>query len=267
MTALTVACADGASLEVQAEGSGPDLLLVSGLGGTAAYWNPVVPHWSRGYRVIRLDQRGIGASSRGEAPCTIDQLAEDCLRVLDALESRSAVMVGHSTGGCILQALALRAPERARALILSGAWARPSRYLAELFAARLRLLRLSPTEYVAMAAFLSYPPAWIEENWSEVAAGMARAPDTPEARRVVEERIAALTSFDRSADLHRIACPTLVVGAEDDQIVPAFMQRDLAGRIAGAALRLLPSGGHFFTVTRRQDFVGIVDSWLREHLA
>ena len=172
-------------------------------------------------------------------------------------------MLGHSTGGCILQALALRAPERVAALVLSGAWARPSRYLTELFTARLRVLQLSASEYAAMAAFLSYPPAWIEENWPQIEAGISRTtPDSPEAKRVVEERIAALMSFDRSGEIGAIARPILVIGAEDDQVVPGFMQRDLAARLKGAELRMLPSGGHFFPVTRRQDFLHAVGSWL-----
>lgn len=121
MTTLNVSCPDGAMLCVSVEGTGPDLLLISGLGGTAGFWNPVAKAWSDRFRVIRLDQRGIGASSRGTAPCTIEQLAKDCIRSLDAVGSDTAIMVGHSTGGCILQELALRAPERVAALVLSGA--------------------------------------------------------------------------------------------------------------------------------------------------
>jgi aminoacrylate hydrolase len=267
MTSLQVSCPDGTLLSVRREGTGPDLLLVSGLSGTAGFWDPVAAPWAERFRVVRLDQRGIGASSRGTAPCTIEQLADDCLRSLDAVGSGTAIMLGHSTGGCILQALALRAPERVAALVLSGAWARPSRYLMELFAARLRLLQISPREYAAMAAFLSYPPAWIEANWAQVEAGISRTtPQTAEAKRVVEERIAALTSFDRSAEIGAIARPTLVIGAEDDQVVPAFMQRDLAARLTDAQLRLLPSGGHFFPVTRAQDFLNSVESWLDQRL-
>jgi aminoacrylate hydrolase len=262
MPARSVALADGAVLAAQADGEGPDLLLVSGLGGTAAFWNAAAAHWGRRFRVIRMDQRGIGASSRGTAQCTIDRLAEDCLRVLDAFGSKRAIMLGHSTGGCILQALALAAPERVERLVLSGAWARPSRYLTELFAARLRLLELSPRDYAAMAAFLSYPPAWIEENWNKVAPTIANPPESDAARQVIRERIAALTGFDRSAEISRIAIPSLVIGAEDDQVVPAFMQRDLAQRIPGADLRLLDGGGHFFPVSRTQAFTAEVDGWL-----
>lgn len=124
------------------------------------------------------------------------------------------------------------------------------------------MLRVSPREYATMAAFLSYPPAWIEDHWTQIEAGIASTPDTPEAKQIVEERIAALTAFDRSAEIGRIALPSLVIGAEDDHVVPGFMQRDLATRLTNAELRMLSSGGHFFPVTRTQDFLHVVGSWL-----
>ena len=89
--AFAVATPDGAVLQASAEGEGPALLLVSGLGGTAGFWDANATTLARSFRVIRFDQRGIGASTRGTAPCTIDQLALDCLAVLDA--------AGHRTGG------------------------------------------------------------------------------------------------------------------------------------------------------------------------
>ena len=64
---------DGACLKVFTQGAGTPLLLISGLGGTAAYWNPCLPALTAAHRVIRLDQRGIGASTRGTAAVTIDQ--------------------------------------------------------------------------------------------------------------------------------------------------------------------------------------------------
>ncbi|MEI7571475.1 MAG: hypothetical protein WCJ34_18730, partial [Alcaligenaceae bacterium] len=61
---------DGACLKVFTEGAGTPLLLISGLGGAAAYWNPCLPALTPAHQVIRLDQRGIGASTRGTAAVT-----------------------------------------------------------------------------------------------------------------------------------------------------------------------------------------------------
>src|SRR5215207_3181939 len=84
MAASTLRLEDGAALAVQVDGEGRDLLLVTGLGGTAAFWEPVVaPLRERGFRVIRFDQRGIGASTRGADAVDIDGLAEDSFAVLE----------------------------------------------------------------------------------------------------------------------------------------------------------------------------------------
>ena len=76
MTSSLATLPDGARLAVHTEGEGPALLLVSGLGGTAAFWSPLLPLLAPRFRVIRFDQRGIGASTRGSAPVTIDRLAD-----------------------------------------------------------------------------------------------------------------------------------------------------------------------------------------------
>lgn len=76
MAATTLRLEDGAEIAVQVDGDGRDLLLVTGLGGTAAFWEPVVaPLRERGFRVIRFDQRGIGASTGGSGAVDIDRLA------------------------------------------------------------------------------------------------------------------------------------------------------------------------------------------------
>lgn len=260
--AFSVTTPDGAVLQAFAEGDGPALLLVSGLGGTAGFWKSNTATLARSVRVIRFDQRGIGASTRGSAPCTVDQLALDCLSVLDAAGVERAVLLGHSTGGCIGQALARSAPERLGGLILSATWLKPSHYMSALFGARRAILSENPQAYAATAVLISYPPAWLEANWSVYEAAIAAAPVAAEARLVVRERIDALLSFDGSVDIAALTMPVLVLGARDDMIVPAFLQEDLATALPGARKILLDSGGHFFPVSRPDAFTAKVVEWI-----
>ena len=255
MTARPVDLPDGARLAPSLEGRGRDVLLVSGLGGTAGFWGPALPGLAGRFRVARFDQRGIGGSSRGEAACTIDRLAEDCLAVADALGLERPVLVGHSTGGAIGQALARMAPDRLGGLVLSATWLRPSRYMTALFQTRRRILDLDPAAYAETGAILGYAPAWLEQHWATYEAATAKPPATEAARQVVRERIDALLAFDGSADAASLALPTLVLGARDDTIVPAFLQEELAAALPRPAVTLYPDGGHFFPVTRTEDFV------------
>ena len=254
---------DGASLRAWSRGSGPvTLLLVSGLGGTGGFWKGTADALGERFRVLRFDQRGIGASSRGDAPCTIETLARDCLGVLDAAGVGRCMLLGHSTGGCIGQAVARLAPERLDGLILSASWLKPGRYMRALFEARRTVLETAPEAYAASAALLAYPPSWLEANWSVFESAVANAPASPEARRIVRERIDALLAFDGSPDLAALTQPCLVLGARDDMIVPAFLQEELARTLPQARLAMLEHGGHFFPLTRPEAFVAAVAGWM-----
>src|ERR1700681_199878 len=95
-------------LDYERSGSGPPLLLIMGMSGTALHWGePFLELLRRDFDVIAYDHRGVGASSRLEGPITIGELAEDASGLLSALEIDSAHVLGISMGGMIAQELAL----------------------------------------------------------------------------------------------------------------------------------------------------------------
>lgn len=255
---------DGAELAVFTDGDGPDLLLVSGLAGTAAYWDPIVPELAKSFRVIRLDQRGTGRSTRGSGDATtITGLAEDCFEVLDAVDSKRTLLVGHSTGGVILQSMALMHEASIAGLVLSGTWAKPNKYMTELFRSRAAMLKAVPKEYAAMVAFLGSPADWLNTHWPAYQSMVDAAPVTIAQQEVLTERIAAIVDFDRSSEIGAIKVPILVQGAEDDLIVPAFLQRELHTLLPKAELAMLASGGHFFPTTRPSAFIDSIKGFAR----
>ena len=260
----TIRLADGADLRVFEQGTGTPLLLISGLGGAAGYWAPCLPALTAQHRVIRLDQRGIGASTRGTAFCSIDQLADDCIAVMDHLAVQSAIIVGHSTGGCITQAIALRSPQHAKAFVLTGTWAKPNRYMQELFKLRKALLHSDPVAYAVSATFFSHEPGWLNANWSAFETARAAAPVSKAAQDIVSERIDAIMAFDRSSEVAKITAPVLNIGARDDLIVPAFLQEEIATLMPASTLHLLNDGGHFFPTTRCPLFTDAILRWLAQ---
>ena len=110
-----------------------------------------------------------------------------------------------------------------------------------------------------MLAFLGYPPDWLDRHWAFYRTLVDNAPVKPEQQHAVTERIAALLTFDRSAELGKIKLPTLVQGAEDDLIVPGFLQHELHALMPGSALSMMANGGHFFPVSRPEAFVRAID--------
>ena len=258
----SIKLADGATLGCFVEGSGPDVLLVTGLGGTAAFWAPIVARLKDHFRVITADARGIAASTRGTAKVDIDRLSLDCFAILDAVGSKRAAIVGHSTGGVIAQTMGLMQPERISGLGLSGTWVKADRYMHGLFRSRLEVLRLAPQEYAVGTMFVGYPAGWLKDNWQAHESALKAYPATRQAQDVIAERIAAILAFDRSAEIGRLKMPVLVNGAEDDQIVPAYLQRDLAAAIPAAQLHMLATGNHFYPLTRTTEFVDVLGGWV-----
>jgi pimeloyl-ACP methyl ester carboxylesterase len=252
---IRVKTSDGAVLHAYCEGNGPVLFLISGLGGTAGFWTPVAQHLAARFTILRFDQRGIAGSTRGTAPCSIATLARDSICVLDAFGINQATVLGHSTGGCIVQCMATMAATRLQRAILSATWIQAGPYMHALFSMRKGLLTTAPEAYSQSAALLSYPPRWLQEHWSVFEKAEAGAPCNDQDKTIIAERIDALLAHDGHEMIKALTMPTLILGAEDDIIVPPLHQNELAALMPESQITMLPTGGHFFPVTRTETFV------------
>jgi len=251
---LEIKTSDGAILHASCEGNGPILMLISGLGGTAGFWNPVAQRLASQFTIVRFDQRGIAESTRGTKPCTTMTLAQDSLHVLDAFDIPRATVLGHSTGGCIAQCMASMAGERLERAILSATWIKAGAYMRALFSMRQSLLATAPQAYAETAALLSYPAAWLQEHWAVFEKAVAGTPRNEHGKTIIAERIDALLAHDGQEMLKALTMPTLLLGAEDDIIVPSLHQRELAAALPAAQLHMMEQGGHFFPVTQTERF-------------
>ena len=151
---LFVNVADGVQLEVlDWGGSGRPVVLLHGLGGTSHGFDDFAPKLAERYRVIGITRRGVGASTLAESGYDLPRRAEDVLRVLDALEIDSSVVVmGHSMGGEELNELGARHSDRIAGLV----------YLDAAFD---RTLEPQP-EFDAVQNALPEPPSARPENFT-----------------------------------------------------------------------------------------------------
>ena len=212
-----------ARLYYEEAGGGEPLLLVPGLSGRGSFWANQVTDFARDFRVIVHDHRGTGRSTHSRIHYSVEQMADDVLRLMDALGLESAHLVGHSTGGAIGQVIALEHPGRLRSLVLSATWAGPDPYFRRLFESRKGVLLSQGVEaYVRASALFMTPPAWISANDAlleqQHAAALAEAAPV----EVTVSRIDAILRHDRRARLVDIGTPTLVIVAQDDVITPRF---------------------------------------------
>ncbi|MFA7666731.1 MAG: alpha/beta hydrolase [Burkholderiaceae bacterium] len=236
-------------LEYSETGHGEPLVLSPGLAGRSAFWSNQLAALASRYRVITYDHRGCGASDPAPAPVSVATMAQDLLALLDALGLERASVIGHSTGGAICQHLAVHAPERLDRIVLSCSWTARDAYMRSLFHVRKRVLEsCGLDDYGTIGSLFLYPPRHLHEH-PELLEPKAH-PDPEAFIQTMSRRIDAILAFDCRADLGRIRVPTLVIGAVDDTLTPAYFSRELAERIPDARLVLLPYGGHYCPVVQ-----------------
>lgn len=259
-----LALPDGDRLHYDVHGSGPPLLLVSGLGGIADFWATHIAPLTERFTVITHDHRGTGRSSLPHFDYSVEQMAGDVLALMDGLGIDRADLVGHSTGGAIGQVIAIDRPERLNRLVISASWPGHDAYFDMLFDMRAKVLKtLGPEDYLRTSALFMKTPGWLAANPqdmqpppAEMRALMMADPDC------TLRRIAAIRAFDRRADLHRITTPTLVTGAENDMVTPVHLSHELARLIPGAGLDIVADAGHFYPQTHRDQFLAQLDRFL-----
>lgn len=254
----TLHASDDCRVHYETTGEGAPLVLIPGLGGDGRFWAGVAPLLADRFRLIVVDHRGAGRSDRPAGPYSIDRIARDVVEILDAEAIARADLVGHSTGGTVVQTLALDAPDRVGRIVISGSWPAPDARFRLLFEARLALLEKDQPEiYQVFTHVLGYTADWLAAHEGELAAAVEAAPVTLAPLEVTAARIRMLLDFDRSADLGRIAAPALVIGAREDEMVPFYHTEQLARLIPAARLEAVP-GAHFFPRTEPAAFAALV---------
>lgn len=261
--------------EERGEPGAPAILLIMGLGTQLIAWpDPFVDGLvAAGFRVIRYDNRDVGLSTHLDgAPAvhpllalaatrlrlrfplayTLTDMAADAVGLLDALGIARAHVVGASMGGMIAQLVAANWPERVISLVSvmssSGAPGLPgpdARLRRALLARRpARPTRAQAiTASTAMLELISFPdPARPPGAFAE-AAGRAfdRGYDPTGARR---QLLAIIADGSRVGRLGRIKAATLVVHGHADRLVPSAAGEDVAKRIAGSRLVVVPEMAH-----------------------
>jgi pimeloyl-ACP methyl ester carboxylesterase len=268
--------ANGIGIEVEDEGlpGGEPLLLIMGLGMQLTAWPDELVQGlvSRGFRVLRMDNRDAGLSQGFDhlgmpnvaaaalrytlhlpvaTAYGIADMAEDALGVLDALGIAKAHICGASLGGMVAQHLAAKHPQRVKSLNLVMTTSGSRRLQQPSLRVRRALLgRPAGRDPAAVAAHLqkvlavigspAYPPD--PERLRQRLEANARRAFRPAG--TARQIIAVAADGDRTPLLPRISAPTRIIHGEADPLVPVDAGRDLLQRIRGAVGDFIPGMGH-----------------------
>jgi poly(3-hydroxyoctanoate) depolymerase len=257
---------DGIRLRTSVRGSGPPLLLITGIGASLDLAEPFeVELVARGLQVVSFDAPGVGQSTPYLIPRRMPGIARTVHKMAEQLGYDRMDVLGVSLGGVVAQQLAHQSPTLVRRLVLASTGAGLGGVPGS---PRVLLALATPRRY--------YQPDYYRRIAGRVYGGLARTdPDAllrGSVARFVEwpslrgylSQLYAISGWTSLPWLHKLTQPTLVLNGDDDPIVPLVNGRMLAWRIPDARLHIVRGGGHLFLLERPAETAELVAEFLSD---
>jgi pimeloyl-ACP methyl ester carboxylesterase len=233
---------DEVTIHYEERGDGPAFIYCHGLGGSGEGFERDDMDWfAARFRTVSWDNRGLGRSSAA-AKYSLPRYAADLDGLLGHLGIERAIVMGVSWGGVLVQRFALDYPERCAAIVLDSTSSEVNVAASENWYARGELARLGP-EAVAKR---EYVPAFAGHATvsSESAPGRTVADQHIDSYVAQSRATASLREHPLTPELHRITCPTLVVGGGADRVAGAGGSVIISRAIPRAQLEVVEDAGH-----------------------
>ncbi|WP_142502143.1 pyrimidine utilization protein D [Klebsiella sp. 2680] len=229
----------------------PVVVLSAGLGGAGGYWLPQRTALEAQYQLVSYDHNGTGENG-GPLPAdySMATMAEELYAALQGAGIMRFVLVGHALGALIGLQLALDYPEAISALVLVNGWLKLSPHTRRCFQVRERLLHAGGVQaWVEAQPLFLYPAEWMASRQPRLEAEDALAISHFQGKDNLFKRLNALKQADFSRRAAEITCPTFIISAADDLLVPASCSRVLQEAIPGSQRVEMAWGGHACNVT------------------
>lgn len=225
-------------------GKGEPVILLHGGLANSNYWGHQVPALAERYRVIVMDSRGHGRSTRDERPYGYELMATDVIGLMDFLKIPKAAVVGWSDGAILGLEIAIRHRARLSKLFAFAANSDPS---------GVKDVEKSPvfTAFIARA----------EKEYEALSA-------TPGQYKSFVEQISRMWATQphyTAADLKGITTPTWIVDADHDEAIKRENTEFMAAEIPGAGLLIQPEVSHFSFLQDPAQFTWDVMHFLARH--
>jgi len=255
-------------------GQGKPILFISGTSQTKDAWEPTLLSQlaATNHTVIVFDNRGIGETTVGTKPFSIEQFANDTAGLLDALQVEKADVLGASLGSFVAQELTINYPQKVDRLILHAGFCGGNETIyASGQAAETIMILSSPqvlqnmtAEQQAMIlAQIMFPPEWLEEHPEILNAVIQLAPSRSASPEIIQQQGLASGTWKGSCDrLANITQPTLLIVGDQDLLAPAANSIMMAQRIPNSWLVIIQGTGHGMMLQVPNEFSAIIQTFL-----
>ena len=231
---------------------GPPIVFSNSLGANITMWQPQVDHFKSDFRVIRYDHRGHGKSEVTPGPYSFEQLCNDAVALMDALNIERAHFVGLSMGGMTALGLALDHPDRLLSICSANCVATIPAEGLKIWDERIAAITAGGLEPIldgTLQRWFTEPT--IKTRPEEMAAVRSMIAATP-----VKGYLGccgALKQLNYLERLGQIELPTLFISGMHDQGAPVAAMREMQKRVAGSVYVELDAA-HVSNIERPQEF-------------
>ncbi len=256
-------------IRYQQIGEGPDLLLIHGVPGSLEDWHPIMNKLASKFRVTIYDRPGQGFSSAYNIGHTTEHNAKIALGLIDTLQLKNVVVIGHSYGGSVVMAMAVKNPPEVKAFITIAGAPYPLTNMDPLF----HLVKI-PIFGRGLAAISSsiLGPGMIKEgveqafypNLNAIDANytVKRIPIWMQTKTIVgmaREETNLTEDLNKIAPLYKeISKPFFIVHGEEDRLVPSNDSKQLHKVIEHSELTIFKYTGHQVQFVRPDEVIAII---------
>jgi 3-oxoadipate enol-lactonase len=233
-------------LNYRLEGDGEEtIVLVNGLADDLGTWEYQADDFiAGGFRVLRFDNRGIGASSKPAGPYSSRMLADDAKALVDHLGVTDFHLMGISMGGMIVQEYALAYPDDLRSVTMACTYAAPGPFCSRMFALWADLAPVLGVPLVMRDVTLwAFTVPFFEQRAAELAQFETAMRYMDQPVHAYLAQLAVIQNHDTTDRLGDIRVPALVLAGEEDILIPVSLSRRIHEGIPGSEWATT-KGGH-----------------------
>ncbi|KXF74659.1 hypothetical protein ATN84_22435 [Paramesorhizobium deserti] len=242
---MATARLDNVEIYYEIHGEGRPLVLIAGYTCDHTFWEGVLPHLAKRFRVITFDNRGIGSTADHGEPFSVDTMAADAAGLIRHLGLEKPAVVGQSMGGAIVQTLQARFPEICGPCAILNSSQRFDTVAIKALESLLELRKANVDFDLLIDATLPWLSGseWLSngKNIADFKHALLANP-APQSVADQERQLIALKSFDARTWNKPWKHPAMVISATEDRVASVHEGRNLA-RSLNARFAEVP-GGH-----------------------